>query len=239
MRTNQRAAGIRMSLAALVMSLLYIGTVQAQIPVYRGQFTLPYQVHWGKSVLEPGDYTITIQSAAIPTIALITTADGKGGTHVVTGVHGEPTKGVNALLLKDKDGQLTVHSLSLADLRMALIYDPPLARESDQEARVSRTVTVMWPRSSGTSENTRSEGGHSCTNDNGASRIATRLHRVLCNGLAARASFAFRGCTQLSKITNGADRRLPANLAKQLNRRWKEHSSRAFHLFALAREPHA
>jgi len=37
--------------------------------------------------------------------------------------------GVNALLVKEKDGQLTVHSLSLTDLGMVLFYDPSLARE--------------------------------------------------------------------------------------------------------------
>lgn len=146
MRTNQRVAGIKMLLATLVMSLLCVGTVQAQFPVYRGKFTLPYQVHWGNGVLEPGDYTITIQSTGIPTIASISKADGDGGIWVVSRVHGEPTNGVNALLAKEKDGQLTVHSLSLADLRMVLIYDPSLARESVQEARVSRTVPVMWAK---------------------------------------------------------------------------------------------
>jgi hypothetical protein len=135
-----------MLLATLVMSLLHVGTVHAQLPVYRGQFTLPYQVLWGESVLKPGDYTITIQSIGIPAIALIRKADGHGGTLVVSRIHGQPTTGVNALLVKDKDGQLTVHSLSLADLRMVLIYDPSLARESVKEARVSRTVPVMWAK---------------------------------------------------------------------------------------------
>lgn len=148
MRTNQRVAGIRMLLATLAMSLLFVGTVRAQgeFPVCRGKFTLPYQVHWGKSVLPPGDYTITIQSTGTPTIALISKAEGNGSIRVVSGVRSGPTNGVNALLVKDKDGQLTVHSLSLADLGMVLIYDPSLARESVQEARVSRTVPVMWAK---------------------------------------------------------------------------------------------
>lgn len=146
MRANQRVARIRMLLASLIVSLLCVNTVQAELSVYRGQFTLPYQVHWGKSVLEPGDYTITIQSIGIPIVASISKADGSGGILVVTGVRSEPTNGVNALLLKDKDGQLTVHSLSLANLRMVLIYDRSLARESVQEARVSRTVPVMWAK---------------------------------------------------------------------------------------------
>jgi hypothetical protein len=147
MSTNQRVAVIGM-LAALVMSLLCVGTIQAQtdLPVCRGEFTLSYQVHWGKSVLQPGDYTITIQSFGTPNIAKISKSDGSGGIMVVARVHGEPRRGVNALLVKDKDGQLTVHSLSLTNLKMVLIYDPSLARESVQEARVNRTVPVVWAK---------------------------------------------------------------------------------------------
>lgn len=145
MRANQTVAGIRMLLATLVISLFCVGMMQAQgeLAVYRGRFALSYQVHWGKSVLQPGDYTITILSTGLPTFALIGKADGSWGTQVVSGVHSGPTKGVNALLVKDKDGQLTVHSMSLADLGMVLIYDPSLALETVQEARISRTVPVM------------------------------------------------------------------------------------------------
>lgn len=148
MRPNQKVAGIRMLLVTLVMSLLYVGTIQAQtdLPVCRGEFTLPYQVHWGKTVLQPGDYTITIHSFGMPNIASISKTDGSGGILVVARVHGEPRRGVNALLVSDKDGQLTVHSLSLANLKMALIYDPSLARESVPEARVNRTVPVVWAK---------------------------------------------------------------------------------------------
>jgi hypothetical protein len=148
MRTNQKVAGIRTLLATVVMSLLCVGTVQAQadLPVCRGKFNLPYEVHWGKSVLQPGAYTLTIQSLGIPNIASISKADGSGGILVVARVHGDPKRGVNALLVSDKDGQLTVHSLSLENLKMVLIYDPSLARESVQQARVSRTVPVVWAK---------------------------------------------------------------------------------------------
>jgi hypothetical protein len=146
MSTNQRVA-VGM-VAVVVMSLLCVGTIQAQtdLPVCRGEFTLRYQLHWGKSVLQPGDYIITVRSTGTPNIAFISKSEGSGGIMVVARVHGEPRSGVNALLVKDKDGELTVHSLSLANLKMVLIYDPSLARESVQEARVNRTVPVVWAR---------------------------------------------------------------------------------------------
>ena len=66
---------------------------------------------------------------------------------MVARVHGERRRGVNALLLKDdKEGQLKVHSLSLANLGIVLTYDVSLARESAEKARVNRTVPVVWAK---------------------------------------------------------------------------------------------
>ncbi len=148
MRRDQNAVGIRMMLSAVVMSLLFVGVAQGQtdLPVYRGKFTLTDQVCWGKRVLGPGDYTITLQSTGTPAIAVVSKADGTARFRVVSTIRSGPASRVNALLAQDKDGQLTVHSLSLADLGMVLIYDASLARESVRDARVSRTVPVMWAK---------------------------------------------------------------------------------------------
>jgi hypothetical protein len=148
MRSNQILLGIKMMLATLVLSLLFVGTAQAQgeLTVYFGKFTLAHQVQWGKSVLLPGNYTITIESTATPVIALVQKADGHAAIRVMSGVLDHNTNGINALLIKDKDGRLTVHSLSLAQLGMVLIYDPSLAQEPVQEARLSQSVPVLWAR---------------------------------------------------------------------------------------------
>jgi hypothetical protein len=148
MQGNRKTMGMAMLVAALFTSLFFVDTARAQgaVPAFVGKFTLPYQVHWGKSVLQPGDYTITIVSAAAPTIASIRNAEGDAVTYVMSGTRSGNTNGVNALLIKEKDGQLRVHSLALADMKMILIYDPRLAREPVQEARVSQMVPVMWAK---------------------------------------------------------------------------------------------
>ena len=148
MRTNQILTGIKMMLATLVLSLLFVGTARAQgdLTVYFGKFTLTQQVQWGKSVLPPGNYTITIKSTTLPVIALVQKDDGHAAIRVMSGVRDVKTNGVNALLVKEKDGQPTVHSLSLAQLGMVLVYDPSLAHETVQEARVNRSVPVLWAR---------------------------------------------------------------------------------------------
>ncbi len=135
-------------LAALLTSLFFVGTARAQgqSPAYVGKFTLSYQVVWGDSVLQPGNYTITIKSIGAPIIALVRNSDGDAVTHVVSGARSGNPNGVNAILIKEKNGQLKVHSLVLADLGIVLTYDPGLAREAVQEARASKTVPVMWTK---------------------------------------------------------------------------------------------
>jgi hypothetical protein len=137
-----------LTLAALLTSLFFVGTAlaQGQSPAYVGKFTLTYQIHWGKSVLQPGNYTIMFKSRGTPIIASIYNVDGNAVTFVMSGARSGNTNGMNALLIKEKDGQLRVHSLALADLGMVLIYDPSLARETVQEARVSKTIPVTWAK---------------------------------------------------------------------------------------------
>jgi hypothetical protein len=148
MRNNRRMPGSKMSFAALLMSLFFVGASLAQeaLPVYCGKFTLTEPIHWGKSVLQSGDYTITIESAGAPVFALIRDGRNRPVAAVMTNIRSGNTTAVNALLLKEKDGQLWVHTLALADLKVVLIFDPVLARQSIQEAQVSKTVPVMWAK---------------------------------------------------------------------------------------------
>ena len=147
MRKNQRMAGTALLVVALVASFFFAGSTRAQgAPAYLGKFTLTQQIHRGKVVLQPGNYTITIKSMDSPVIASIRTADGDGVTNVMATALIRNTNGANVLLIKEKNGQMNVHSLVLADLGTVLIYDPALAREAVQEARANQTVPVTWAR---------------------------------------------------------------------------------------------
>ncbi len=130
----------------LFASFLFATAAQAQgqRPAYVGKFTLPYEVHWGKSVLPPDDYTVTIKFTGTPMIALIRSASGNAITYVMNGSVETDSKGINALLIKERGGQRIVHSLALNDLGVVLIYEPSLAHEKPlvQEARNARAVPV-------------------------------------------------------------------------------------------------
>lgn len=148
MASNQRIVRMTLLVAVLLMSLFSIGPAQAQgqSPAYAGTFTTTNQIHWGKTVLQPGTYTITIKSIGSPIVASIRNAKGDTVTYVASGARSGNANGANALLIKEKNGQLEVHSLALADLGMVLIYDPSLAREAVLEARASKTVPVTWAK---------------------------------------------------------------------------------------------
>ena len=51
----------KLGLAALALGIVVGGGNAAT--VYRGKFTLPFEVHWGSSTLSAGDYTLEISSS--------------------------------------------------------------------------------------------------------------------------------------------------------------------------------
>lgn len=131
--------------ATLWMSIFLIAPSQAQadLPVFKGDFTLANQVLWGNTVLQPGDYTITIGSSSMPARVSITDSTGRGVGSFVSFINEGRTKGAgNALLLRQKHGQLCVYSLVLDHPRMELTYDRVLAREAVLDARAPQTVPM-------------------------------------------------------------------------------------------------
>ena len=145
MRTHRVLAVTKMFLVALVMTPLFVSTARAQgsDTVYRGTFTLTQQINWGKSVLHPGHYTMTIASIGNPAIVKVQNEDTGEGFRVVTGVREETTAGTSALFLQAKNGRATVHSLSLPQLGIVLIYEPGLTREPVLEAHAGQAVPVL------------------------------------------------------------------------------------------------
>jgi hypothetical protein len=145
MKKVQGLAVSKMLFAALSLSLIVAGFAQAQvdISVFTGKFTLTTQVQWDKTVLQPGDYTITIGSIGPPNFALVRDGRGRPVARFLSGIDDGKTSARNALLIREKGGQLRVYALALASLGRVLVYDPILAREAVLEARAPQSVPVM------------------------------------------------------------------------------------------------
>jgi len=132
-------------LAALVASLTLAGAARAQYisPQFVGKFTLTSTIHWGKSTLPPGNYTVRIDSTSLPIMATIRNDSYTLVATVVTRGIDDYTKGSNALQLKTRNGQVVVQTLVLADLKMVLVFDPSPAHERVEQAREDSTVVLV------------------------------------------------------------------------------------------------
>jgi len=145
MRNIRLLAFGKLLLAALGISLIVVGIAHAQlgIPTLTGKFRLTNPVLWGKTLLQPGDYTVTIESINSPTAALIRDGSGRPVARFITGIDAGKTSAGNALLIREKGGQLLVYALSLASLGKVLVYDRALAQEEVMEALGPQTVPVV------------------------------------------------------------------------------------------------
>jgi len=136
----------RIFLVALVITPLFVWSGRAQgtaDSAYLGKFTLTQQIHWGKSSLPPGHYTLTIVSSSSPVIVKVQNEGTGESFRVVTSIHEEKTSGVNGLFLQAKNGQQTVHSLSVPEIGMVFIYEPVLANKPVLETQASQIVPVQ------------------------------------------------------------------------------------------------
>jgi len=133
-------------LAALAASLALAGAARAQgvFPVFVGKFNLTSTVHWGKSTLPPGTYSLSIDSTSGPTLATIRNENSTIAIRVRSVGSGDARSGSNFLRLKSSDdGSLAVQSLVLADLNTVLIYDASPVRQSVEEAHANSTVVLV------------------------------------------------------------------------------------------------
>jgi len=145
MRAKSRISGVSLVVVALLWSLVVVATSPAQssISVYRGKFRLADQVVWGDTLLPPGDYTVTVASGSMPTFALVRDSSGRPVGRFVSSIQSGTVSTGNALLLRNKDGQLRVYSLALTSLGRVLVYDSALAQEAIVTAHEPQTVTIM------------------------------------------------------------------------------------------------
>jgi len=131
--------------AALSISLIVVGIAQAQmdLPVFTGKFMLTNPVQWGKAVLQPGNYTITIGSGNNAKYAFVIDGKGRNVGLFRSSFDSRETSAGDALLIRENAGQRRVYAVALASLGRVLVYDPALAREAVREARAPQTVPVM------------------------------------------------------------------------------------------------
>jgi hypothetical protein len=112
-------------------------------PLYRGRFTLPYEVRWGRTVLPAGDYLLRFQDIGLRVFVMIRgTKSGKEIGFPVP-LADSYAKGTSALLIADEGNRRVVHSLRVPELGKVFVYDPALAGRDVEEAHTMRTLQVL------------------------------------------------------------------------------------------------
>jgi hypothetical protein len=144
MKTTIKRNAIQVTLlaATLLATCSFARPVNAQ-SVFQGNFTLPYEVRWGKAVLPPGDYQLLLTNNQ--TVLVI--RDAKTYRHVAfepINIRASSTSGNSALLIGARGKQRVVHSVRIAELGEVFIYDPALARARGvEEARTTSPIPVL------------------------------------------------------------------------------------------------
>jgi len=129
--------------AALLAVCFSASTANAQ--GFKGKFTLPYEVRWGRAVLAPGDYQLTFTHD--PAGDMIDIQDAKSLRSVALeqiNDRQDSTEGASALLIRTEGKQRVVYSLRIVELGEAFVYEhPPANGRAVEEAHQTQTVPVL------------------------------------------------------------------------------------------------
>jgi len=129
--------------AALLAICFSASTASAQD--FKGKFTLPFSVRWGKAVLSPGDYQLTIDNS--PGVKMLVLRDARSLRCVAferASVREGSSKGASALLVGRQGTQWVVYSLRVAELGDTFVYQrPPAQARPFEEAGQTQTVAVL------------------------------------------------------------------------------------------------
>ena len=112
---------LKLAVATAIAVGLSVGSASAQ-PLVKGTFTLPYEVHWGKAVLPPGQYSITIDDARRPSL-VSNTLTGERRAFVMARALSDAMKGQpTALLITKIENERFVRSFNWREGNQSFIY---------------------------------------------------------------------------------------------------------------------
>lgn len=132
---------LKLAVAAAIAVGLSVGSASAQ-PLVQGTFTLPYEVHWGKAVLPPGHYSITIDDARRPAL-VSNTLTGERRAFVMAGAVSDAMKGQpTALLITKIENERRVRSFNWREGNQSFIYRALTKTELTQLGSASEPVAV-------------------------------------------------------------------------------------------------
>ena len=124
MISKKNLSTIRLLALGLLAALLCAGGASAQSPIFKGKFTLPYQVQWGKAILPAGEYWLSLDPATPSRLTLH--RQGQAAVFLMPRRITEGNAGNKSVLVIEPGGdQSTVRALRLAELNVVFEYVAP------------------------------------------------------------------------------------------------------------------
>jgi hypothetical protein len=140
MKTKTIRHAIEVGLFAVAILATCAAAASAHSLAVVAKFTLPFEVHWGKNVLPPGDYTISMDS--IDKFALLRSASGKAVGFTPIPILASSDKGDTALFVMVRGNERVVRSLNLPAHGVSLIYRPSTNAEREMFAKADQVQAV-------------------------------------------------------------------------------------------------
>jgi hypothetical protein len=137
------AAKAAVLIAVLLTLGLFSSVAKAQLG-YQGKVTLPYEVHWGKAVLEPGTYLLTFVNDTRQMLVIRNAESQWFVAFEGSDIWEDSGTGGSALLIGMRGDQRIVHSFRIAELGETFVYDPALAHpHAVDNASNTRAIPVL------------------------------------------------------------------------------------------------
>lgn len=131
---------IALSLASVTLLALTAGGASAAT-LTRGTFTLPGQAYWNDTLLQAGDYTLSVSGSMSGVPIILLRGEGVTATFFAPAGFGQAS-GRSFLKLDDVNGTYVVRELDAAPLGAAYRFGVSKAARSQIMRGEARTVTV-------------------------------------------------------------------------------------------------
>jgi hypothetical protein len=140
MHATNLPSSVKFLLGVLIATCVFTVAANAH-PGFAGKFTLPYEVHFGRTVLPAGEYFIQMDATMAP--AMISSASGSMPavyTNVLSIADNE--RGGTHLTVTTQGNERTVRSLNSTELGKLVIFAPLTKSEREAFAKTGQLEVV-------------------------------------------------------------------------------------------------
>ena len=140
MKMTTMRTKVQLFVAVILTAGLFAAFANAQsgsgFLIYRGNFTLPHEAHWGKAMLPAGEYSISFDSNRTP--ALVRSKDRKTSVFTPMPITNDGNKGPATLVIAAHGNEREVLSLNLPAIGSSLVYKRLTQAQREMTAKMEQ-----------------------------------------------------------------------------------------------------